>query len=158
VLIGSFAGFVLLLLLTFFTLWGKTISLKNEIAQMDSTIRLAQNASVRIQELKAAEQNRTSDALLRDFDVSGSADALAERVSTKSLIKKENAVVTPGSKGAADLALSKISLRQLVRALYLIEKSGSGAVIDKLSVDTKEDPEGYLWAQITLRKDAKGGF
>jgi len=162
VLIGSFAAFVLILLLTFFTLWGRTIALKNELALMDANIRLAQNSSVRIQELKAQEQNRNADALLRDFDVSGDASGFAERVGTKALIKKDSVTVTPGAKDSADLKLDKISLRQLVRALYLIEKSGSGAAVEKLSVDTKDDPEGYLFAQLTLKKDSghagKGGM
>jgi hypothetical protein len=161
VLIGSFTGFMLILLLTFFTLWGRTIALKNELARMDDEIRMTQNSNVKIQELKIAEQNRNSDALLRDFDITGDTGGFAERVGAKALIKKESYTVTPGAKGAADLKLEKVSLRQLTRALYLIEKSGSGASVDKLSVDTKGDPEGYLWAQLTLKKDAeksKGGI
>jgi hypothetical protein len=159
VLIGSFAGFMLILLLTFFTLWGRTIALKHDLARMDDEIRLTQNFAVRIQELKMAEQNRNSDALLRDFDVSGDADSFAERVGGKALIKKESFSITPGAKGMADMKLEKISYRQLARALYLIEKSGSGAAVEKLSVDTKDDPEGYLWAQLTLKKDSgKGSF
>ena len=162
VLIGSFAAFVLVLVLTFFTLWGRTISLKNEIARMDESIRMAQNSAVRIEELKALERSRSADALLRDFDTSGDSSSFAERVGTKALIKKESVAITPGAKGVADMKFDKISLRQLTRALYLIEKSGSGATVDKLSVDTKDDTEGYLWAQLSLRKDAaagaKGGF
>jgi hypothetical protein len=162
VLIGSFAAFVLLLLVTFFTIWGRTISLKNELVQMDSSIRLAQNSAVHIQELKSQEQNRNMDSMLRDFDVSGDVSGLADRVIAKSLIKKETATVTPGTKDSVDVKLEKISLRQLVRALYLIEKSGSGTTVEKLSVDTKDDPQGYLWAELTLKKEpapsgAKGG-
>ena len=56
VVIGSFASFVLILLLTFFTLWGRTISLKNELARMDDSIRMSQSSAVRIQELKAQEE------------------------------------------------------------------------------------------------------
>ena len=46
ILIGSFAGFVLILLLTFFSLWGHVISLKNEIARMEESIRMAQNSEI----------------------------------------------------------------------------------------------------------------
>ncbi|HEY8279042.1 MAG TPA: hypothetical protein VIH99_05435 [Bdellovibrionota bacterium] len=159
VLIGSFSAFMLVLLLTFFTLWGKTISLKNELARMDDQIRMAQNSSVRIEELKAMERSRTADPLLRDFDLSGPADTFAERVGTKALIAKSSVEVS-GSKTGADLKLNKISLRQLVRTLYLIEKSGSGASVEKLTVDAKNDTEGYLWAQLEIKKDAgaKGGM
>lgn len=158
ILIGGFAGFVTILLLTFFLLWGKAISMKNQIAQFDEQIRLAQKTAVRIEELKSQEKSRSSDFLLRDFEVSGSADSFAERVGTKSLIAKSSVEVTPGKAGAT-MKLNKISLRQLTRALYLIEKSGSGASVEKLNVETKDDPEGYLWAELLLKKDAaKGGL
>ena len=156
VVIGSFASFVLILLLTFFTLWGRTISLKNELARMDDSIRMSQSSAVRIQELKAQEENRNADMLLRDFDVSGNAMSFAERVGSKALIKKESVSVTAGVKDSADMKLDHISLRQLARALYLIEKSGSGASVEKLTVDTRDDPEGYLWAQLTIKKEAGG--
>lgn len=155
VLIGSFAGFVLILLLTFFTLWGKTISLKNELARMDESIRMAQNSAARIEELKALDNARRADPMLRDFDTLGDAAAFAERVGTKSLVRKDDVKVTGGA-GSAELSLNKISLRQLTRALYLIEKSGSGASIDKLNVSSRDDADGYLWASITVKKEAGG--
>jgi hypothetical protein len=157
VLIGSFSGFVLLLLITFVTLWTKTIALKSEVAQLEEQIKVALSSAVRIEELKAMERNRTADSLLRDFDATGPADAFAERVSAKALIAKTAAEIT-GKAGAAEMKLNKISLRQLTRVLYLLEKSGSGAVLDKLNVDTRDDPEGYLWAQLSFKKEIpKGG-
>jgi len=151
VLIGSFAGFVLILLLTFFTLWGKTISLKNDLARMDEAIRMSQNSSVRIAELKAQERSRLGDTMLATFDASGDPISFADRVREKSLIKKDDAVFSANKEGA-ELKLNKISLRQLVRALYLIEKSNGGASIGRLNVSTKDDPEGYLWAEILIKK------
>lgn len=152
VLIGGFAAFVLVLLLTFFTLWGKTISLKNELARMDESIRMAQNSAARIEELKALDSARRADPMLRDFQTDGDASSLAERVGAKSLIRKDDYKVT-GSGASASLSLTKISLRQLSRALYLIEKSGAGTSVEKLNVTTKDDTEGYLWAEITLKKE-----
>jgi hypothetical protein len=151
ILIGSFAGFVLVLLLTFFTLWGKTISLKNELARMDESIRMTQNSSVRIEELKAQARSRGSDPMLAGFDGSGDASSFADRVIQKSLIAKTSTEVKTVT-GGASVALNKISLRQLVRALYLIEKSNSGASIERLGVSSKDDPEGFLWAEILLKK------
>ena len=51
-----------------------------------------------------------------------------------------------------EVKLSRISLTQLVRMLYIIEESGAGASVEKLNVDAKTDLEGYLWATITVRK------
>ncbi|MGZ3694015.1 MAG: hypothetical protein ACXWQO_07430 [Bdellovibrionota bacterium] len=157
VIIGSFAGFVLILLLTFFTLWGKTILLKNELASMDDDIRYTQNAATRIEELKAEARTQSSDSLLRDFDINLPIAALAERATQKSLISKSNVEVGEEKNNGVIVKLTKISLRQLVRMLYLFEQSGAGATVEKLSIDSKDDPEGYLWAEILVRKAPKMG-
>src|SRR5688500_6707618 len=69
VIIGSFAAFVLILLVTFFTLWGRTMVLKSELASLDDDIRFAQKSATRLEELKAEARTQGSDSLLRDFDV-----------------------------------------------------------------------------------------
>ncbi len=147
VIIGSFVGFVLFLLLSFFFLWGKTISLKNDIAELDTTIQYVQKSSTRIAELRSQAMQRT-DPLLEDID-NNSPDFL-ERATQKSLIAKSNVEVT--AKGnLSDLKLQRISLTQLLRVLYIIEQSGAGTV-EKLNVDAKDDKEGYLWATLSMRK------
>lgn len=156
VLIGSFAAFVLFLLLTFFTLWGRTISVKNEIAAMDDTIRYVQKSAVRIEELRAAAQSQGYEPLLEGIDLDASVDTFLERATQKSLIAKGNVEVTPPKGPLADVKLNRISLTQLVRMLYIIEHSGAGASVDKLTVDAKDDTQGYLWATITVRKPGGG--
>ena len=41
-----------------------------------------------------------------------------------------------------------------------LDACGSGAAVEKFSVDTKDNTEGYLWTQMTIRKDtsSKGGM
>lgn len=158
VLIGSFAGFMAILLLTFFGLWIRTIAIKSDLAEMEQQIRRAQTIAAKIEEIKAAERNKSADPLLSSFDTGGAAESFAERVGQKALVAKASVEVANVKAGSADLKLNKISLRQLARALYLIEKSNSGASVDKLNVDSREDTQGFLWALISIRKDAaKGG-
>ncbi len=157
VIIGSFAAFVLILLVTFFTLWGRTIVLKNELASLDDDIRFAQNSATRIEELKAEARNQNSDSLLRDFDVNLPVTAFTERASQKSLISKTNVEIGEEKNDGVSVKLSRISLRQLVRMLYLMEQSNSGATVEKLNIDSKEDPEGYLWAELFVRKAPRAG-
>ncbi len=152
VLLGSFGVFALILLLTFFGLWFRTIAIKNDLIAKDQDIRYVQSAAVRIEELNAQARSQDGEPLLRNFDNSGPAAPFAERVAQKSLIPKSNVEVTDAKNGMAELKLNKISLTQLMRVLFLIERSGSGASVEKLSVDSKDDPEGYLWAQLTVKK------
>jgi hypothetical protein len=129
--------------------------LKSDLAAMDDDIRYAQSAASRLEELKAEQRNQSADALLRDFDLSLPVAAFAERATQKSLIAKTNVDIGEEKGGTVAVKLSKISLRQLVRMLYLIEQSNAGASVDKLSIDSKDDPEGYLWADLVVRKAAK---
>lgn len=154
VLIGGFATFVLFLLLTFFTLWGRAILVKSELASMDEQIRFVQTSAVRIEELRSQAQSEGTEPLLEEIDLSAPVDAFLDRATQKSLISKSNVEVS--AKGdSAEIKLSRISLTQLVRMLYIIEQSGAGTVVDKLNVDAKTDPDGYLWASLTVRR-AKG--
>ena len=157
IIIGSFSGFVLILVLTFFTLWGRTMLMKSELAAMDEDIRFIQNTATRIDELKAEARNLNSDVLLRDFDTSLPVAGFVERASQKSLISKGNVEVGEEKNDGVVVKLSKISLRQLVRMLYLIENSNAGASVERLSVDAKDDTEGYLWAELLVRKPARAG-
>lgn len=151
IIIGSFAAFVLFLLATFFTLWGKTISVKNQIAEMETHIQYAQKAAVKIDELRQQAQSRGAEPLLEEIDTNAPVATFLERAAQKSLIAKGNVEVAAGG-ATAELKLNKISLTQLVRMLFIIENAGAGTSVEKLNVDAKEDTEGYLWATMTVRK------
>ncbi|RZA06717.1 MAG: hypothetical protein EOP11_09610 [Proteobacteria bacterium] len=153
VLIGSFAAFAFVLLMSLFMLWGRAISVKNEIAAMDETIRYMQTSGTKIAELQEQASQESADPLLEGFDAQAPLAELLAAAGQKSLISKANVSVTEGDNGTrADLKLNKISLTQLVRMLYLIEESGAGAVVDHLNVDAKDDTQGYLWATMSVRK------
>jgi hypothetical protein len=152
IIIGSFAAFVLFLLATFFTLWGKTISVKNQIAEMETNIQYVQKAAVKIDELRSQAQLQGVEPLLEGIDANAPLAAFLERASLKSLIAKGNVEVGASTGGAAELKLNKISLTQLVRVLFIVENAGAGATVEKLNVDAKDDTEGYLWATMLVRK------
>jgi hypothetical protein len=154
VVIGSFTGFVLILLVSFFTLWGRTIAMKNEIAGIEETTRYVQASAVKIQELQEQASNDTADPMLEGFDAEAALPALLEAAGAKSLIAKPNVTVTD-SGDHAEVKLNRISLTQLVRMLYLLEQSGANAVVDHLNVDAKDDTQGYLWASISVRRGGK---
>lgn len=153
ILIGSFSAFVLFLLVSFFALWGRSIGMKNEIAAMDENIRYVQSSAVKITELQEQAAQQTQDPLLEEFDPEAPLGELLSAAGQKSQIAKSNVQVTEGDNGTrADVKLNHISLTQLVRVLYLIEQSGAPTVVDKLTVDAKDDKQGYLWATMTVRK------
>jgi hypothetical protein len=152
VLIGSFAGFVVVLLLTFFVLWGRAISVKNEIAAMEETIQYVQKSAVKIEELKAQAMQQGTEPLLEGLNLDAGVTAFLEQAVQKSLISKANVEIVAGQGSTAEAKLNKISLTQLVRMLYILEKAGAGTIVEKVSVDAKEDKEGYLWASLLVRK------
>lgn len=151
VLIGSFAAFTLILLISFVSLWGKAISTKRDIANLEETTRYVQTSATKIAELQEQSNQEAADPLLEGFDPAAPLAAMLEQASQKSLINKTNVTVTEGDNGTrADVKLNKISLTQLVRMLYLIEESGSGAAVEHLNVDAKDDTQGYLWTTLSV--------
>jgi len=151
ILIGSFGAFVLILLLSFFGLLGRTISIKKEIATLEEQIKFVQLSAVKIEELRTQTQQQSFEPLLEGIDPSAPVGSFLERATQKALISKTNVEITSeGSKG--ELKLSRISLTQLARVLYIIEKSKSGTSVERYSVDAKDDLEGYLWAEFTVKK------
>lgn len=156
VLLGSFVGFTLLLFGTFFALWLNVISLKNDIANIEENTRYVQSSWAKIEELKAQARNQSVDSMLRDVDVNAPIGAFTERVVQKALIPKAAVEIGEQKGTSVELKLNKISLRQLVRVLYMYEQTSANAVVDKLVVDTKDDPEGYIWAILNVRKSEGG--
>ena len=49
------------------------------------------------------------------------------------------------------MKLDRISLRQLVRVLYSIESAS--ALVTELSVDTRNDTKGYMWANLKFVRE-----
>lgn len=151
ILIGSFSAFVLFLLVTFFALWGRAITVKSRIAEMESHIRYVQKAVTQIEEFRAQARNQGREPLLEGLDLSAPVNTFLERAALKSLIAKANIEVN-GSGPTAELKLNKISLTQLVRVLFILEQAGAGTSVEKLSVDERGDTDGYLWAELSVRK------
>lgn len=154
VVIGSFAAFVLILLISFVSLWMNASTLKGELADMDDQIRFVQSSAAKIEELKAQARTQGGDSLLRDIDPFAPIDALVQKISQKALIPKASVELGEVKGDSVALTLNKISLRQLVRVLYMIENSQ--LVMDSLQMETGE--EGFLSAKLNVRKgSAKGG-
>ena len=155
VIIGSFAFFVLLLLGSFFGFWKAAYDLKNDLAELESNIRYVQTVAVKIEEMKAMVRTQALDPMLKDLDPQAPIGTFMEKAIQKSLIPKASVDALDSLDNTAEIKLSKISLRQLVRLLFMVEQSKSGSAVDRLFVDTKDDPEGYLWAELKVHKGGK---
>lgn len=152
VLLGAFGFFVTVLLGSLLFLMISTMSLKSRLTEMDAQIRFLQSSADKIEEQKAIARQQSFSPEFRDLDKNLPLSQFAEKVTQKSFIPKDNAEIT--EKGPeVSLALNKISLRQLVRTLYYFENSKSGIAVTSLSIDAKDDTEGYLWANLTVKKN-----
>jgi hypothetical protein len=152
ILIGGFAAFVLILILTFFILWARVIVAKSDVAELDELIQYVQNSAVRIEELKAEARTQSVDPLLDGLDIKAAGGDFLEKVAAQALIPKTGYEVG-SSKGAQhELKLIKVSLTQVMRVLYMIEQSGAKASVELLKMDSKDDQEGYIWADLVIQK------
>lgn len=158
VVIGSFGGFVLVLLITLFSFWVSAASKKSTLAEMEENIRFIQSSAVKIEELKSQARSQNTDSLTRDLDPSAPVDELMQKIVQKAMIQKAAVDIGQAKGAAVDVTLSRISLRQFVRVLYMIENSQSGAIVEKFTFENKDDPEGYVSVTLSVRKQSlKGG-
>lgn len=86
----------------------------------------------------------------RKIDLDASLLDILENSFRHAQIIKERYKINSSSSSTASSNLKLISLPQLLNALYNIE--GSNIEITKLDIDTKNDPEGYVWAKIDMKK------
>lgn len=132
-------------------------ALQSKMAEMDDEIHYIQASNEKMDQLrrKILEQ-QNADPLTRDLDKSASLAQFAEQVAKKAAITKENIEVSDKqaskTESNIELKLNKISLRQLLRILFVFENAKNGVNITKVESDSKNDPEGYLWVIIGLQK------
>ena len=158
ILIGVFGAFVLILSLSFIGFLVKTSSLRTELALMEDQIKFVQSSVAKIEELKAQARTRNTEPLLRDLESDLDLNTLTDKIVQKALIPKANAEVGDAKANALEVKLNKISLRQLVRVLYMLEESQANTVVEKINIDSREDKEGYIWVVLGIKKfPAKAG-
>ena len=150
-ILGSFAAFVVILIGSLVFVFLSTTTVKGRIQTLEEQIRYVQTAAEKIEENKALARVQSFSPEFRDLDKSLPLASFAEKVAQKAMVNKESFTVTDSAAGA-ELSLNKISLRQLVRILYFLEFAKAGIGVEKLIVDLKDDTDGYLWAQLTLKK------
>lgn len=154
-IIGSFCAFLLFLAATVLFAFFQNQGLKTQIIENETLLATLQQTSAKIAQIKAQEQeNRLVDPIFRDLDPTASPQTFLEKALQKSKISKTSAESIEEKGSKVDVKLSKISLKQLVRLLYYIEHSNAGARVDRLKVETRDDPEGYLWSNLTLLKES----
>lgn len=148
IVVGSFAAFVLILILSFVSLWLNASSLKSNLADLDDQIRFVHSSAAKIEELKAQARTQGGDSLLRDIDPFGPVDAVVQKITQKALIPKASVELGDIKTDSVALSLNKISLRQLVRVLYMLENTQ--LEMESLQMETKE--EGFLAAKLLVRR------
>jgi len=151
-ILSAFLGLTGLLIALIYS----SYSLKSQMQEMNDQILYIQSANEKMDLYRNEIRDQGSDLLLKDVDKNAPLPLYSTAVAQKSSIAKENIEVVekPGSGGvtSVEVKLNKISLRQLQRMLFLLENAKNGVDIVKVDTDSKNDPEGYLWAVISLQK------
>ena len=132
-------------------------SLKSKMAEIEDEVHYIQSANEKMDGLRRKiQEQQNADPLTRDIDKNAPLPQFAEQVAKKASVTKDNLEILekPSSKteSTLELKLNKISLRQLLRVLFVFENAKNGVNITKVESDSKNDPEGYLWAVIGLQK------
>jgi hypothetical protein len=163
-LIGAFAAFLALLLGSLLYLAIANHSMQSQIDDAEANIHYLQNAMDKMEDFRARTRALSYDTNLKDIDRSVSLSAFTEKAAEKSFLSKasyeiQNDKTSPPTKGviqsSLDIHLNKVSLRQVVRLLYFLEQTQSGIEVQRMSLESKNDPQGYLWASLSLKRNTE---
>ncbi len=136
------------------TAW-KIHSLKAEVSEKDELIRMIQNATDELAELKdqipaAGAAATGSSQPLKDYLTTVAAGS-GVPAAALGLDNEKSGSVRDGSKETlAQVTLKKINLRQLVRFLFQMENGSRPIKLRNLSIETHSDQSGYLDATLQV--------
>lgn len=131
-------------------------SLKQELTEKTDLLTLIQSSNEEIRSLKDANAGARISAPpnWKDF---------FEQVASSSGLDKSTLTVTESSGGGVaskdtgtiqeslfDLKLSHINIKQVVKFAYNVENSGQIVRLRALTIDTKNDPSGYLDTTVSV--------
>lgn len=151
---GAFGGALLVVWAFAGTAW-KVHSLKNDIAEKDELIRMIQNATDELAELKdqipaAGASSAGTSQPLKDYLTTVAAGSGVPAASVGLENEKSGSERDGTRETLAQVTIKKINLRQLVRFLFQLENGSRPAKLRNLSIETHTDQSGYLDATLQV--------
>ena len=151
---GAMGGTLLLAFaLVMSSIWS-VHSLKRELNDKQDLLSLIQNANEELRKLREQTSGMPTTAA-----GGGAWQGYFESVATNAGIEKDRLGVgteSPGATGEAtketlyDINLKHVSVRQVVRYAFNLENGARPVKIRNLQIDTKNDPEGYMDATLSV--------
>lgn len=144
---------LLFLILVGSSVWG-VHKLKRELAEKADLLVLLQGANDELRRLKEANSAAAAGA-----EAGGPWSVYFEGIASGSGIDKASLTVgsekpgntTDSSKEAlVDVSIRHVSIKQIVRFTYALENGSRPAKLRNLTIDTKNDPSGYLDANLAV--------
>lgn len=129
-----------------------TWSVHGQINELDSSIHYLTRSAEKMDELRQKIRAQSANADDLDLDEKSALSEVSEKVAGKSGIGKDSLELTTGAGPNYEFKLNKISLRQLDRFLFTLENSRAAANVQHILIETRNDPEGYMWASIKLAR------
>ena len=128
-----------------------TLDRKNKISEIKSQIQYVKDAATKIE--ASRRSGSTSMQGLAGLNTNAPLPELVEQIALRASIGRGSIEIGEGDPTL--LRLSRVSIRQLVRVFYILENQIPGIEWKKLSLDSRNDKSGYLWADIELRRNGE---
>lgn len=153
ILAGSGVSIALMLGLLAF-LFISNLGIKAQMADLNSSIQYLQSSSEKMEEIRQKIKMQSSHSDSIDVTETMPLAEVVEKVGGKSSIAKENMELSTEAGASYEFKLNKVSLRQIVRFFYYLENSKANTLVQNLQIESRNDPEGYLWSSIKLVREA----
>lgn len=130
-------------------------SLKGELSEKRSLLSTIQNANEEINHLRGSLPYGSQ----RSAEAGGPWARYIESQMAAANLDKNNVTISPEKSGAVseqtkesllDITLKHVNIKQIIRFSVLLESGPRAIKIRNLSIDTKNDPSGYMDATLSI--------
>lgn len=154
--LGGVAGMMLLILITVFSGIAKVNSLKSDMNDREELIGWLQRSGDTLKQLKAQQE-----AMRGNKDMNSPLNTFVQSVGNGAGVNPDKIEVAAERSGRdtkdakeflADVKMNQVNLRQVTRLLFNLTDQGAprNLVVRDLSIDTKNDPTGWLDVSFTV--------
>lgn len=130
------------------TLLSGSLQRKSRITEIEALVQYAKIAAGKIDASRRTGPGGLPG--LSGINAAAPLPELLEQISLRASIGRGSIEMVEGDPTV--LKLSRVSIRQLTRLFYILENQLPGVEWKKIALDSRNDTQGYLWADIEVRR------
>jgi hypothetical protein len=153
---ATIVGSLLLVIFILFTGWWGVRSLRKEVSEKNDILTMLQSANEELRKLKetipfgATTRAETGAVAWPSYFENTATTAGMDKTAISVSQEKQGSKSDLAKESMFDISLKHVNIKQIVRFSFTLENSPRPVKIRNISIDTKNDPEGYMDATLAV--------